>query len=87
VIDPISPWAFGSGYAAVFEAQEIQAKLSSSAGGTRRLTISLPKSYLYRHEWALGNGNSQMGINVRLRAAGVSIFSPAAHAWAMMPKV
>jgi hypothetical protein len=74
VIGPISPWAFGSGYAAVFEASEIQATLSSSAGGTRRLTISLPKSYLYRHEWALGNGNSQMGINVRLRGGGREYF-------------
>lgn len=73
-IDPISPWAFGSGYAAEFETREIQAKLSSSASGGRRLTISLPRSYLYRHEWALGNGNSQLGINVRLTGGGREYF-------------
>lgn len=73
-IDPIAPWAFGSGYAAEFEAQEIQARLSSSASGGRRLTISLPRSYLYRHEWALENGNSQLGINVRLTGGGREYF-------------
>lgn len=73
-VDPIAPWAFGSGYAAVFEPKEIQAELSSSAGGGRRLTITLPKSYLYRHEWALGNGNSQMGLNVRFNGGGRDYF-------------
>ncbi|MCF7788925.1 MAG: hypothetical protein K9N47_22560 [Prosthecobacter sp.] len=74
VVDPIAPWAFGSGYAAVFEPKEFQAELSSSAGGGRRLTITLPKSYLYRHEWALGNGNSQMGLNVRFSGGGRDYF-------------
>jgi hypothetical protein len=74
VVDPIAPWAFGSGYAAVFEPEEIQATLSSPASGGRRLMISLPRSYLNRHEWALGNGNSQMGINVRLKGGGREYF-------------
>ncbi|OYW70846.1 MAG: hypothetical protein B7Z37_29475, partial [Verrucomicrobia bacterium 12-59-8] len=74
VVEPISPWAFGSGYAAVFEPKEIKAEVSSSAGGGRRLTITLPKSYLYRHEWALGNGNSQLGLNVRFNGGGRDYF-------------
>ncbi len=74
LVDPIAPWAFGSGYAAVFEPKEIHAALSSSAGGGRRLTITLPKSYLYRHEWALGNGNSQLGLNVRFTGGGRDYF-------------
>lgn len=73
-VDPIAPWAFGSGYAAVFESKEIHAALTSSAGGGRRLTITLPKSYLYRHEWALGNGNSQLGLNVRFNGGGRGYF-------------
>jgi len=73
-IAPIEPWAFGSGYAAEFDTKEIQAVLSSSAGGSRRLTITLPKSYLYRHEWALQNGNSEIGINVRLSGGGRDYF-------------
>ncbi|MFN0077752.1 MAG: hypothetical protein ACKVY0_14945 [Prosthecobacter sp.] len=73
-IAPIEPWAFGSGYAAEFDVKEIQAVLSSTASGGRRLTITLPKSYLYRHEWALENGNSQLGINVRLAGGGREYF-------------
>lgn len=69
-VAPIAAWAFGSGYAAEFDPKEIQATLSSSASGGRRLTIVLPKSYLYLHEWALGNGNSQLGVNVRLSGGG-----------------
>ena len=64
--DPPQPWAFGTGYAARFDPQYIGAKLSSSADGARRLTVSVPKSYLYLHEWALGNGNSQLGINTAM---------------------
>jgi hypothetical protein len=73
-VDPMASWAFGSGYAAEFDAKEIQAVLSSSANGDRRLTITVPKSYLYRHEWALGNGNSELGINVRLQGGGRHFF-------------
>ncbi|MGV3662925.1 MAG: hypothetical protein ACO1TE_22260 [Prosthecobacter sp.] len=73
-IDEIAPWAFGGGYAAVFEVKEIGATLSSSSNGARRITLSIPKSYLYLHEWALDNGNSQLGINVRLTGGGRQYF-------------
>lgn len=73
-VHAVAPWAFGSGYAAVFETKEIGARLSSSANGTRRLTVSLPKGYLYLHEWALGNGNSEFGINVRFSGGGREFF-------------
>lgn len=67
-------WAFGTGYAARFEAKEIKATLSSTPAGLRRLTITLPRTYLYDHEWALNNGNSQLGVNFTLRAAGRRLF-------------
>jgi hypothetical protein len=67
-------WAFGTGYAARFEAKEIKATLSSTPTGLRRLTIALPRTYLYDHEWALNNGNSQLGVNFTLRAAGRRLF-------------
>ena len=60
------PWAFGIGYAAVFDPRFIKAQLSSTASGARRLTITVPRSYMYLHEWAIGNGNSQLGINTGL---------------------
>lgn len=73
-VDPVAPWAFGTGYGAEFEAKEIGATLASSANGARRITLSIPKSYLYLHEWALGNGNSELGVNVRLSGGGRQYF-------------
>ncbi|MCB1226849.1 MAG: SGNH/GDSL hydrolase family protein [Verrucomicrobiales bacterium] len=63
-VRPIPPWAFGTGYAASFEESEIRATLASGAEGARRLTLTLPRSYLYMHEWAMGNGNSELGVNL-----------------------
>jgi hypothetical protein len=63
---PISAWAFGTGYAAVFSAKEITATLASPGSQSHQLTLTLPRTYLYLHEWALDNGNSQLGLNIRL---------------------
>lgn len=60
------PWAFGTGYAAVFDPRYIKAQLNSTATGTRRFTVTVPRSYMYLHEWAIGNGNSQLGINTAM---------------------
>jgi hypothetical protein len=73
-VEKLASWAFGTGYAAEFDEKEIKATLSSTPDGLRRLTISLPRSYLYEHEWALNNGNSQLGVNFTLRAAGRTLF-------------
>lgn len=63
---PISAWAFGSGYAAEFSSKEILANLSRSGGQSHQISLTLPRTYLYLHEWALDNGNSQLGLNLRL---------------------
>jgi hypothetical protein len=73
-VSKLAVWAFGTGYAANYDEKEITATLSSTPDGLRRLTIALPRSYLYDHEWALNNGNSQLGVNFTLRAAGRSLF-------------
>lgn len=57
------PWVFGTGYAMSYDAKNVKARLSSRPDGSRRLTVALPRAYLYLHEWQLGNGNSQLGIN------------------------
>jgi len=59
----IQPWVFGTGYAMAFDAKAVKTKLTSRPDGSRRFTMSVPRSYLYLHEWAIGNGNSQLGIN------------------------
>jgi hypothetical protein len=65
-VHDVSPWAFGTGYSAAFAAKEFQATHSSSGAGRHQVQLTIPRSYLYLHEWALDNGNSQFGLNVRL---------------------
>lgn len=64
---PVSAWAFGTGYAASFDTAEFKTELLTPAEGGRQIRITLPRTYLYLHEWALQNGNSQLGVNLRLR--------------------
>ncbi len=60
------PWVFGTGYAATYDPKFIRSQLGSSRIGGRRLTVTLPRTYLYLHEWAIGNGNSQLGIRTNV---------------------
>ena len=62
-VGSIQPWAFGTGYGMSFDSKKVQAKLVSRPDGSRRVTVALPRAYLYLHEWKIGNGNSQLGIN------------------------
>ena len=62
----IAPWAFGTGYGMEFDPSYVRSQLSTNASGSHRLTVTLPRNYLYLHEWALGNGNSELGFNARL---------------------
>lgn len=57
------PWSFGTGYSKMQDLKALQAKFSSRQDGTRRLTLMIPRSFFYLHEWAMSNGNSQLGIN------------------------
>lgn len=66
MVHDIAPWCFGNDYGKVFDPKEFKAALSTTADGSRQITFTIPRSYLYLHEWALNNGNSQMGLNVRL---------------------
>ncbi|MFZ4766362.1 MAG: SGNH/GDSL hydrolase family protein, partial [Roseimicrobium sp.] len=60
-------WCFGTGYANEFDAAQVKAKVTSRPDGARRLTLTIPRAFLYLHEWALGNGNSQLGLNTMLQ--------------------
>jgi len=63
---------FGDGYNQVLEASGITADLSTRPNGNRRITIAIPRKYFYLHEYgkvpdqAIGNGNSQFGINTTI---------------------
>ncbi|TLD70039.1 SGNH/GDSL hydrolase family protein [Phragmitibacter flavus] len=65
-VGALQPWVFGTGYAMFYDAKKVQAKLSSRPDGSRRISVALPRAYLYLHEWKIGNGNSQLGFNTYL---------------------
>ncbi len=75
VVGRIAPWAFGTGYGMKFDEEGVKASLETQ-GTHRQLVLSLPRSYLYRHEWAVGNGNSQFGINARIALGSKGGFTP-----------
>lgn len=64
-VGPIAPWAFGTGYGFLFDETAVRCQLSTRSQG-RRVQITLPRSYLRLHEWAMGNGNSQLGLHLAL---------------------
>jgi len=65
-IGPLQPWMFGPGYSRDYLPGVVKGRLSSRADGSRRFTLMLPRSLFTLHEWALGNGNSQLGFNASL---------------------
>lgn len=65
-VEPVKPWAFGAGYAAVFDATQFHAALTPLGADRFQIKLTIPRTYLYLHEWALENGNSQLGVNVSL---------------------
>lgn len=62
----IAPWAFGTGYAMAFDENAMPVRLLSQASGGRRITFVVPRSYLYLHDFTIGNGNSHLGFNLNL---------------------
>lgn len=66
-LSSLPPWCFGNGYGMFYDVKMVKAKLSSRPDGSRRLTLTLPRTYLYLHEWSLQNGNSQLGINTSVQ--------------------
>ena len=57
---------FGNGYDRVIDEKNIRAALETRGDGTRRITVVIPRAYFYNHPWALGNGNSTLGINTSI---------------------
>ncbi len=64
---PMQAWCFGNGYGLErIDMRLIQSHLASRPDGSRRFTIMIPRSFFALHEWALGNGNSELGMNMTL---------------------
>ncbi len=65
----ISDAAFGEGYSKELSPLGVFAELSTGAGGRRKAEISIPKLYLYRHDWKLDDPESRIGILARVNFA------------------
>jgi len=86
MVGPIEAAAFGPGYDKHLDSRGIRARLTPEEGGKRRIEISIPRLYFFRHDWALGDSGSRLGMLVRLHFArrdanGVG-FYPAESSWA-----
>ena len=57
---------FGNGYGKKLDRRAIKTQRAPLPGGGERISVTLPRDFFYLHEWALGNGNSQLGINARV---------------------
>lgn len=77
----IRPWAFGTGYAALFDASLASVEYREGDGRFGSLVARLPRSWFYLHEWALGNGNSQLGLRMELE---IQTSSGLRH-WSLFP--
>lgn len=81
-VNRILPWAFGTGYGMKFDERAVQARITSTLAASS-LTVALPRTFLYLHEWALKNGNSQMALNVILRLASAQGGSSPDRTWSL----
>ncbi len=57
---------FGDGYARLPRGAGLQGSFGGRPNGDKRLTVVIRREVFYRHDWTLGNGNSQVGIRAEL---------------------
>jgi hypothetical protein len=77
-ISDLRPAVFGNGYNRALDRTQVKVIRERKPGGGERLSVTIPRSYLYLHEWALGNGNSLLGINslVRVQSGSATADDP-----------
>ncbi|MEM0895302.1 MAG: SGNH/GDSL hydrolase family protein [Verrucomicrobiota bacterium] len=66
-IDTIRPAVFGHGYNLGLDRGAIKVSREFGNDGSSRVVIGFPRSFFYRHEWALGNPNSLLGLQAHIR--------------------
>jgi lysophospholipase L1-like esterase len=57
---------FGDGYNMILMPEGVTAALESRTAESKRLEVAIPRSYLFRHEWRVGDPASFVGLNVNL---------------------
>lgn len=81
----ISDAAFGEGYSKELSPRGVFAELKTGRDGRRKAEVSIPKIYLYRHDWKVDDPESRIGILTRVNFArrapnGMSAY-PAEARW------
>ena len=61
--------AFGDGYSKELSPLGVFATISTKEGGGRELSVSIPKLYLYRHDWTLADPDGRIGVLARVNFA------------------
>ena len=62
----LRPAVFGDFYDRRLDNDELSANSRILPNGRQRFTVVIPRTYLYLHEFAIGNGNSVLGVNADL---------------------
>jgi lysophospholipase L1-like esterase len=75
-IGGLRPAVFGDGYDLLLDSDNLAVSREVLAGGGMQVVLKIPRSYLYHHEWALGNGNSIIGISSRVNILEVTAEHP-----------
>ncbi|HUF64125.1 MAG TPA: hypothetical protein VMN36_18750 [Verrucomicrobiales bacterium] len=65
-VGPLEMALFGDGYARLPLGAALQASFGGRPNGDKRLAVVIRREAFYRHDWTLGNGNSQVGIRAEL---------------------
>lgn len=69
VLEAIPQAAFGNGYGKIVDPQYIESSLLKNSGreDSYVVNVSIPRSFLYRHDWKLGSPMCQIGLSADLR--------------------
>jgi len=61
--------AFGEGYSKELSPLGVFAQMSAGEKGGHKVEVSIPKMYLYRHDWKLGDPECRIGVLAKINFA------------------
>ena len=65
------PGYFGNGYNKRVDERYIISTIEQRADLSQRFMVKIPRKYLFRHEWDLGNADSVIGLNTSLSLGAI----------------
>ena len=82
------PGFFGNGYNKKVDERYVISTIEQRAELSQRFTVKIPRKYLFRHEWDLGDADSVLGLNASLSLATIDAASgavgfPGSHRYLM----